>query len=185
MNPKTSRRALQWSSAYPIGNRVVTMHITARQEQFSRAAVYAIASTAGCAVSERNVDDDSIDLTLCSKSLSRRPSIDLQLKCSGQNLLTATTVAFSLGLKNYDDLRIEDVFVPRLLLVTIVPPTLEEWLVQSEDQLLLRRCVYWQNLRGLPPIETGTITIHVPRTNVFTPAVLTGMMNAIHNEGQL
>ena len=138
------------------------MHITARQEQFSRAAVYAIASTAGCAVSERNVDDDSVDLSLCSKMLSRRPSVDLQLKCTGQDILAETSLRFSLSKKNYDDLRIEDLLVPRILLVVLVPPAIDQWLDQDEGRLMLRRCIYWHSLRGRVPISNETVTIHIP-----------------------
>jgi hypothetical protein len=162
------------------------MHITSRQEQFSRSVVYAIASKAGCAVSLRNVDDDSIDLTLCSKMLSRRPSVDVQLKCTGQNIFEEDVLKFFLDKGNYDDLRLEDVLVPRIMIVVAVPPDIEDWLEQSEERLLIRKCGYWVSLLGLPPTSNSSgVTISLPRTNMFTPETLTTIMQKIHNEENL
>ena len=162
------------------------MHITARQEQFSRSVVFAIASRAGCAVSERNVDDDSVDLTLCSKMLSRRPSVDVQLKCTGQDVLDDNVLKFNLSKKNYDDLRITDVLVPRILIVVRVPADIESWLEHTEDHMLVRGCGYWLNLRDAPATDNlSGSTVRIPRTNMFTPEQLTKMMEQIHNGGEL
>jgi hypothetical protein len=162
------------------------MHITSRQEQFSRSVVYAIASRAGCAVSLRNVDDDSIDLTLCSKMLGRRPSVDVQLKCTGQDIFEEDVLKFFLDKGNYDDLRLEDVLVPRILIVVTVPTDLEDWLEHSEEQLVIRKCGYWVSLRGLPPTPNSSgLTVSLPRTNMFTPETLTTIMQKIHNEESL
>jgi hypothetical protein len=162
------------------------MHITARQEQFSRSAVYAIASRAGCAVSERNVDDDSIDLTLCSKMLSRRPSVDIQLKCTHQDVLRETELTYPLSRKNYDDLRFEDLLVPRILIVVLVPAEINDWLHLTEERMLVRGCGYWRSLRGAASTENiSTVAIAVPREQMFTPDALTQMMQTIHDGGTL
>jgi hypothetical protein len=159
------------------------MHITARQEQFSRSAVFAVASRAGCTVSLRNVDDDSIDLTLGTKLLPSRPAVDVQLKCTFQDILQEDRLRFGgLSIKNYNDLRLTDLMVPRILVVVLVPPDIEDWLVHTEHEMLIRRCGYWVSLLGQPPTDNETrITVDIPRTNMFTPETLTAMMQQIHN----
>jgi hypothetical protein len=53
----------------------------------------------------------------------------------------------------------------------------------SPEQLVLRRCAYWCSLAGLPESENETsVTVRVPRANLFNVAVLTGLMQEI-NEG--
>jgi hypothetical protein len=158
------------------------MHITARQEQFSKSAVFAIASRAGCAISLRYVDDDSVDLTLCSKLHSRRPSIDVQLKCTFQDIIEDDFLKFPISRKNYDDLRTDDILAPRILLVFLVPAVLEDWIEQTEDEMLIRKCGYWFSLKGFPPtINTATVTLSIPRTNRFTIESLETMMFQVHN----
>jgi len=155
------------------------MHLTARQEQFSRSIVYAIASRSGVAISERNVDNDSIDLTLCSKLQPRRPSIDVQLKCTGREVLLDTELRFTLGRKNYDDLRIEELLVPRILIVVLVPSNIEDWLQISESHMQIRHSGYWVSLRGYPVIEEQSKVVAIPRTNLFTEESLTAMLQKI------
>ena len=158
------------------------MHLTARQEEYSKSVVFAIAACAGCAVSLRTVDDDSIDLTLCSKSLGRRPSLDVQLKCTGQDVRGNTELAFRLSRKNYDDLRLADTLVPRILIVVFVPESIETWIEITEDRMLLRHCGYWYSLYGAAPVDSATVTVHIPRANLFDPETLSGMMQRIHNQ---
>jgi hypothetical protein len=52
---------------------------TAQQEVFGDAFLTAIAAVAGCAMSMRRPDNDSIDWTLSCR-LSRRPKLDIQMK---------------------------------------------------------------------------------------------------------
>lgn len=162
------------------------MHITARQEQFSRSAIYAIASRAGCTVSLRSVDDDSVDLTLGTRLLPSRPAVDVQLKCTFQDVLHDDALHYSIGIKNYNDLRLEDLMVPRILVVVLVPPAIEDWLVQTEEEMIIRRCGYWVSLLGAPATQNSDgVTVNIPRINMFTPETLTAMMHQIHNGGTL
>jgi hypothetical protein len=158
------------------------MHITSRQEQFSRAALLAIASRAGCTAKTPNVDDDSIDMTLSTKTLPSRPTVDLQLKCTSQDILHEDELRFPLSIKNYDDLRLEDLMVPRILVVLLVPNDIEHWLDQNQDEMVMRRCCYWVSLRGAPlTANLNSVTVPIPRTNLFTHDSLAAMMQQIHN----
>ena len=72
--------------------------------------------------------------------------------------------------KRYDDLRRETVAVPRILVVLFLPAKDSEWLHHSPEQLALRRCAYWESLRGAPEITTtsGT-TVKLPKAHIFSP----------------
>jgi hypothetical protein len=158
------------------------MAMTARQECFGDAFLLAVAGAAGCAVSPRRPDDDSIDWTLSCR-LSHRPKLDVQMKTTITDDGMGNEISYPLKKKNYDDLRIVDVFSPRILVLVTLPREIGEWLSLSTDQLVLRRCGFWKSLAGLPASDNEfTVTVPVPRTNVLTVDGLCGMMQRI-NEG--
>jgi len=159
---------------------VAIMELSLRKEQFSLAYIRTIASVAGFGVSVRSVDDDSIDIELSGRSvngLPLRPKIELQLKCTSNEVVRGDRVIYPLKRKNYDDLRPVDVLVPRLLVVVLVPKSEAEWLEHCEEQLVIRRCGYWVSLAGRDEItNTRTISISIPRTNVLDVVGLRGLM---------
>ncbi len=94
------------------------MTIKMQMEEFSRAYVKAVAACAGFATSVPSVDDDSVDVNLHQRGgggTVRSPKLDLQLKCTAGPSPVEDTFSHSLKLKNYDDLRVENVLVPRYL----------------------------------------------------------------------
>jgi hypothetical protein len=86
-------------------------------------------------------------------------------------------VVYPLKRKNYDELRLTGIHVPRLLVVVQIPESEEEWLRHNEDELALRRCGYWATLLGLPEtVNTSRVTVRLPRVNVFDVAGLRSLM---------
>lgn len=156
------------------------MDIAQRKEQFSHAFVRAVASVAGFAVAVPEVDEDSIDMTLSARSvdgLPLRPKLDLQLKCTSDDIIRGDQVVYPLKRKNYDELRITEFAVPRLLVVVHIPRSEDEWLRHSEEEMAMRRCGYWMSLYGMAETtNVSTVTIQSPRANVFDVAGLRGLM---------
>ncbi|NJL28865.1 MAG: DUF4365 domain-containing protein [Thermoanaerobaculia bacterium] len=152
-------------------------------EQFSLAYVRAVAAVAGVAVYQPSVDDDSVDLGLAargSQGALRSPRLELQVKATGRDVLRHDGVHYPLRKKNFDDLRGSDFLVPRLLVVVVVPEKTVDWLDQSEEQLALRRCAYWLSLRDLPQRDiASTVTVFVPRSNLWTVEALSALMSRI------
>ena len=98
------------------------------------------------------VDDDSIDLGIAGRvahDIPRRPRIELQLKCTNVKALRGDHIVYALKLKNYDNLRLDDPIVPRMLVVVLVPGHESQWLRQTEEESCLRRCAFWRCLRGM------------------------------------
>lgn len=157
---------------------------TWRMEQFGRSYVEAVAAVAACSVSRPSVDDDSVDLTFARRTTLghiRSPKLDAQLKTTGsEEAMRVDDLVFPLSIKNYDDLRPVNLAVPRILIVVLVPPDIDEWILQDESQLLLRKCGYWFSLRGAPSVmNQSSKTVHIPKTQVFGPTSLSDIFERL------
>lgn len=154
------------------------------KEQFSHSFVGAIASIAKFATYKPSVDDDSIDIGFCGKGGGGTicsPRLEAQLKCTSADILKNDCLHFSLIKKNYDELRVENVHIPRILIVVLVPNSIQECIEHSEEEaLILKRCGYWISLRGLPESKNqSSVTIDISRKNVFTVDSLRGIMTKV------
>jgi hypothetical protein len=158
-----------------------------RKEQFSNAYVRAVASVAGFTLAKPKVDDDSIDLMIAQRGGAgtvRSPRLELQLKCTERDIINNGNLHFPLKLKNYDDLRVHDVLVPRILVVLYVPDNLADWIEHTEQQMLMRHCAYWVSLRGLPATKNTTnVTVQIPQANLFDPTSFSAIMARIGGGG--
>jgi Domain of unknown function (DUF4365) len=159
------------------------MDISQRKEQFSKAYIRAVASAAGYDVSGPSVDDDGVDLVFGSRSKHgsvKSPKLEAQVKCTSQDILKESSLNFPLEIKNYNLLIQEDFLVPRILIVVIVPEDLDQWLAHEEKGLLVRYCGYWMSLKGLPQTNNAdTITVAIPRLNIFDTSTLHNLMEKI------
>jgi hypothetical protein len=162
---------------------LAAMDLSARKEEFSRAYVKVVAAACGFATAQPTVDNDSVDLTLAARGgdgTTRSPRLDIQLKCTSQQVLAEETVNLPLPVHNYEQLRPTNFMVPRILVVVIVPEDLADWLKHTEQELLIRHCGYWYSLRGFPATDnTETVTVNIPRTQVFDVAGVTDMMGRL------
>ena len=138
-----------------------------QKERFSLAYISAVAAHAGYQVIDgQPIDKDSIDGEIVS-DVGRSPRIEFQAKATAQDVLSEDVLRFPLSIKNYEDLR-REVRVPRLLIVVLLPPRQEDWLVHSEEELRLRHCAYWLSLAGwAPTTNTSSVTVPIPRTQVL------------------
>lgn len=128
-------------------------------------------------------DDSGIDATITvpGKINSKRlPRFDVQIKSTSQDSLKDELIKYRLKAKNYNELREEDPFVPQLLIVVLLPTDVDDWLSQTEESLCIKRCAYWLSLRGQPPLDDqATITIEIPRQNIFSSNALRTIMERI------
>ena len=148
----------------------------------------AVATVAGCSLSQPDVDDDSIDFTIRGKGFSgliSRPQMDVQLKCLMSDApISVTGISYPLKIKNYNDLRITDISTPRLLIVVVVPTDIDTWLHQSDDQTSIKYCGYWTSIRGKSRVtNTTSVSVHLPQANRLTPDGLRTLMQTIASGG--
>ena len=167
------------------------MDRNAHKEEFSYAYIHAVAAAAGylCANATRLMDMEGIDVTIAALGVQgtrRCPRIDLQVKCtSREDLVHDDCIKYPLEVAAYDNLRFDDPSIPYYLVVVLVPNNIDNWLEHSENELLLRHCGYWISLAGKPQTSnTTSITVQVPRENLFTPDALKGFMENLAAGGK-
>jgi len=153
-----------------------------RQEALSRAYVRAIAAQAGviCTALET---DFGFDLLLRAVILAGQQywdggaQVEVQLKSTTRAAMQETSLVYDLEVRAYDLLRQVRVGRPRILVLVVLPEEESQWLTQSEDDLILRRCAYWMSFRGAATTASHTtVRIAVPRANVFSVESLQRMM---------
>ena len=164
------------------------MDVAQMKEQFSNAYVRAVAAAAGYTCYKPEVDSDSVDWGIAAAGgggTRRSPRLELQLKCTSREVMDEHELRYPLKVKNYEELRAGNFLVPRILVVLVVPEKVPDWLTQSEEELVMRHCAYWTSLRGLNSRgNLASVTVSVPRAQLFTPGALQEMMRRIAEGGQ-
>jgi hypothetical protein len=167
------------------------MDLNAQKELFSVAWVKAVAAVAGFGWAIPHPDEESVDLCLLARGDGLRswsPRLEVQIKCTAAEPLDSAQPAdafmFPLKRKNYDDLRQVHVYVPRILVVVVVPTDVQDWLNQQPSSLELRHCGYWSSLRGWPESEnTATVSVPLSVAQTFDPLQLRGIMQRLTSGG--
>ena len=161
------------------------MDIGKRKEQFNLAYVHAMAAHAGLNPSVLQVDDDSVDINLNGRNFAglwRNPMIQLQLKCSSRDLIRGDYIRYPLSIKNYDDLRGNDVLCPRYLVVLLVPGEHADWIEHHDEFMSLRNACYWFSLRDYPSTANETtVTVSVPLSQRLITSSLMQLMTLASN----
>lgn len=146
-----------------------------RMEEFSRAMVGAVASSVGvCWGRPPGPDVDGIDTSFWLKAKGA-PRLEAQLKSTYRELLMEDGLHYPLKLGNYDELRITDCDVPRILIVVVMPQDPAKWLITNPDSMVLRHAIWWKSLRGMAATANGT-EITLTLTDVFDGAALLNLM---------
>ncbi len=160
-----------------------------RQEALCRAYVQAIAGQCGMS-SSTPAPDYGIDLSLHDIAIvdeyrfESGLRIDVQAKATTRAGLTKAELRFDLAVRDYDSLRLVTDLVPRVLIVLVLPGAEEQWLNQTEGELVLRHCAYWSTLRGLPKTRNRkSIRVVIPRANVLSVDALREMMKRVREGG--
>lgn len=158
------------------------MDISAQKEQFSFAYVQAIAAQAGLNYSKDAVDDDSVDIRLSGKGFSggklRNPTIEIQLKCTSQEVIKDNVIKYPLKLKNYNDLRGDDVAAPRYLMILVVPDNVDNWTHFVNNAMILFNNCYWASLRYKPKTNNAkNVTVEISIEQKVTTESLKQLMD--------
>jgi hypothetical protein len=153
------------------------------ESELSYAYLHAVASKAGmsCRDGNRHEDNNGIDaqLTAWLPYVDANTLTEVDIKVQLKATIAVPTDDGSnyeyrlQGANRYNDLRSETISFARILVVLFLPRDAEEWLHHTPDQLVLRRCGYWQSLRGAPEITAASAVVKLPKTQHFSPDSLT------------
>src|SRR5262249_3391921 len=123
------------------------------EAELSYAYLHAVAARAGfgCEYAGRLSDSAGVDAYLRIKerlapdSLLTNFPIEVQLKATSKvPALEAGHYSYWLDdVKRYDELRLRNAPMPKVLVVLFLPEDPARWLDHSEDALIARRCAYW------------------------------------------
>lgn len=153
---------------------ITTAH---RMESLSRAYLQAVAAKAGlnyCLfgfdygtdICLREVED------VGGRYIESGLQVDVQLKSTTRAIVTDREIKYDLDVRTYDQLRRTDNIL-RLFVLLVLPEDEAEWVEQSEEELMLRRCAYWLVLRGGPDVQSvSTVRVSIPRENLLTANAL-------------
>lgn len=157
------------------------------KERLGEAYARAIAAYAGIKCN-RDEEDYGFDgtfkhVTFDAESKRYRDSgyaIDYQLKSTVNAELRAGKVIYDLEVKNYNDLIVENVGTPRILIVFKLPTNKAEWLLVNQDNLILRNCAWWCSLKGQnKTTNTSKVRIEIPEDQILTPNTLQVLMSKV------
>ena len=127
-------------------------------------------------------DEDSIDATVRTRG-ANRPVFDVQLKATSSPAWHLDGLHFRLRRKNYDDLR-EDRTLKIVLVVLELPSDPGLWLECGADEMVIRRCAWWDWLWGAPEIDTDSRVVVIPQSQRFDLGSMTDLIERIR-EGRL
>lgn len=167
------------------------MDINIQKEEFSYAYIYAVVSAAGysCQIATRPMDIGGIDIIISGEEQEFSlypPRLEVQVKSTSIAVIDNEFIRYPLKLKNYNELRKSRTLVPKILVIILIPDNPTEWVNQSEEQLCLRRCGYWLSLKGQPATQnTESVTVYLPRQQLFTVSAIKNIMDTIETRGKL
>ena len=162
------------------------------ESELSYAYLHAVCSKAGCSCKPGDRHDDAagVDAIITYRGVLEHPflsdiQLNIQLKATtAQPTLKNGCFSYFLdGVKRYDKLRAKGSAIYKILVVLFLPENPDEWLICSEDELILKKAAYWINLYGAPDVETKTgTTIYIPTANILTPEALKNLVNMAVNK---
>lgn len=156
------------------------------KEQFSLAYVRAVVALAGCDVTVYNVDVNGCDIGIHATDDNlhpRLPKVDVQMKCTAREVMDDNALIFDLDVPTYRKLRL-DVTVPRILVVVLVPRDPVNWILQTEEEMVVRHCAYWRSLYDLTDTRNEEAQrVRLPRTQIFNVEALQGILAKV-NRGE-
>ena len=167
------------------------MDIYIQKEEFSYAYIYAIVSAAGYSfqIANRPLDIGGIDIIISGEEQEYSlypPRLEVQVKSTSTAVPDNEFIRYPLKLKNYNELRKSKTLVPKILVVVLLPDNPQEWVNQSEKELCLRQCGYWLSLKEQPETQnTESVTVYLPRQQLFTVSAIKNIMDTIEARGKL
>jgi hypothetical protein len=156
-------------------------------EDLSRAYVQAVAAKAGVNLSTR-VHDYGVDGTfhpiriIGGRRVEAGFPLDFQLKASKNWAISEDHVVYDLEAKTYNDLVVRKRASGAALCILILlclPENPQEWLDLDEERLLLRKCCYWEYLKGDPSENTQTVRIRIPTAQRLSPESLLALLERV------
>jgi len=153
-------------------------------ELLSRAYVQAIAGYARLNIQWLQEFDYGVDGTFRpiksrqGELLDNGFPLDFQLKSTTNWRVENNHVIYNMDATSYN--KIVDgnnpPAMPQILILLCLPKSPVEWVENNEEQLLLRKCCYWDRLAGESTDNKSSVTIQIPRTQLLNSVTLLDLL---------
>ena len=159
-----------------------------RKEELSLSYLHAICAMNGISMEPQAHDDDSVDVILKkvylrSDNSKYNAQISVQLKSTSSGYIdNAFYFSYPLKKKNYDDLRMPATIKP-FLFILILPENETDWVLHNVEELILKKCMYWLDLKELPDCgNVSSVTVNFQKSNYISPETLDTILKNIAEE---
>ncbi len=166
------------------------MQETTIKEDISISYISALCAYAGIAYDIIRHDDDSTDGILRKRIFldgNRKYDAELriQLKSTSspsQYTDNGSTLTYKLKAKNYNDLCLPST-TPIMLGLLILPENEDLWINCTEEELLIRGCMYWAKFSGeIGTTNEETINVKIDKNNIINTESLQEILELIAKE---
>jgi len=156
-----------------------------RKEEVSISYLNAVCAIQGISITHNERDEDGIDVFLKKRLIRDNggkydAQINVQLKSSSGNYTEYKDhYTYPLKVKNYNDLRVPSTAKSYLFLL-VLPQNEYEWIVHSIDELIIKQCMFWLDLSGMPDTgNSSSVTVHLPKAQAVSPAGLEKILREV------
>lgn len=178
----------QWETRHTAtGAPYGSLHESECKQQISLAFTHAIITAARCTVVDLKVDVERVDYTVrqvAQHTVYSSAQIDVQMKCTSQDVLKSDGVHWTLSRDHYDKLRDPNTYNRKILVVLVVPKKFDDWVKVEKDQMLLAGAAYWICLEGEPAVDTDSKTVVLPKSNIFNVDQLLDILQRVGDGGK-
>lgn len=162
------------------------------QEELSVAYISAVAAKAGYDCQNYGKKDYGIDIqvnpiTIGSDNSRYYDGTPLRIQAKAtQNFGEGNDefISFVLKARNYNILARAEKNFPIILVLYCMPNEESDWLDVRDDGITLKHCGYWYSLFGKELTKnTSSVTIKIPRSQIFSESTLNSIMTNIQERG--
>ena len=174
-------------SGYFAGKSLMSLPSNTMKEKLQNAYFRAVLAKAGANFATPDWDC-GIDFYITSPQINTRGKFSptgnivlCQLKASKNCKVVGDEVVYQLDAEAYNKLiELEDAL--GILVLLHLPEEEEEWLIVDESAMCIRYCCYWMEVAGETTDKSSTITVKIPRNQVFDPEAVNHLLNRVSQD---
>jgi len=162
------------------------------KEQISKAYTKVVAAKAGIIYRDFGEMDYGMDGSFSDVEYSNGRysesgfGIQFQLKATAHITPKDGRLIYDLEVKNYNDLIKNDVGMPRILILYVMPKDKSEWLIINSEYTILKKCAWWYSLKGSKITKNkNRVRIYIPDNQILTVQELKRLMNCVKEGAEL
>lgn len=161
------------------------------EERLSLAYVQAIVASAGADYKPYPSKEWGLDCDILrvanlpsGKQAYTDQSLSCQVKATTRWIQKPNLILYDLKADAYNKLVAFEI-KPVILILLKLPLAQNKWVNCAEDSLELRNCCYWMIVKGDPTVNTSSIRISIPRSQIFNQTAVNNLLDKLEHFGSL